>query len=391
MTKMLNSTNGKKYDPRLNTLAQLCVNKIDDLLDSLGVNLYVSGNKYVGCCPIHGDSDNNSTLNIYYDGYDVPGYWKCRSRSCESKFGRTIIGFTRGRLSAIKKGYHWINNPKAIFGFPDTINYLCNFLNIKLNSIKIDPKEEDRRRFISECNQEEKIYKYQETNIHRSRIQKSLIIPAKYFIDRGYPEDILNKYDVGTPKVYKPETIGRVVVPLYNEKEYLIGYTCRSIFEKCEKCRLFHDPLKSCPTLEKEKDLCSKWRHVGFESQGQLYNYWKAKQIIKNTNTAILVEGPGDVWRLEQHDVHNAVGMFGHTLSDGQERKLAKAQCMAMIVLTDNDSAGVEGAMEIKRKYGRLYRMYFPNINEHDAGDMNEDAITDNIKPLIEASMRIYK
>jgi 5S rRNA maturation endonuclease (ribonuclease M5) len=378
-------------EEKLNIISRLCSDRIEDLLEKLEVDAHISGNKYVGVCPIHGESDNPLALNIYYDGYDVPGYWKCRTRFCQNKFKPTIIGFTRGRLSSLRMGYHWKKKPDAIFGFPGTIEYLCNFLELDINDIKVDPKEEDRRKFMAECVQtlnNNKLYVQNESTIHRKKVKKNLIIPSQYFINRGFPANILEKYDIGLARKSKTETQNRIIVPIYNDDEYLIGYTCRSIFEKCIKCKLFHNPDDNCPSTEYERNLCSKWRHVGFNSEQNLYNYWKAKNFIKNTNTAILVEGPADVWRLEQYDVHNSVAMFGHTLYDAQERLLANAQCMAIIVLTDNDQAGIEGAKEIKRKYGRLYNLYFPNINTKDAGEMNENDITDNVKPFIEAAKR---
>src|SRR6476469_7821212 len=92
---------------RLNVLAQMCTQRLDGLLENLQVDAFLSGNKYVGICPIHGDSDNAAAINIYYDGHSVPGYWKCRTKSCQNKFGKNIIGFTRGRLSHLNLGYHW--------------------------------------------------------------------------------------------------------------------------------------------------------------------------------------------------------------------------------------------------------------------------------------------
>ncbi len=288
-------------------------------------------------------------------------------------------------MSKNRIGYHWKNKPNAIYGFPNTIDYLCNFLHVDYNKLKVDPKQEDRRRFMLEC-AEARNTAQNKCVIHRDKVRKNLIIPAPYFIDRGFSREILCRYDIGLAKNPKIETKNRVIVPLYNEQNYLSGYTCRSIYDRCAKCRLFHDPDRTCPANEQEKKLHSKWRHIDFNSEYSLYNYWYAKEHIKSSHTAILVEGPGDVWKLEQNSIHNAVGMFGHTLYDGQERLLAQAQCMTIIVLTDNDEAGLEGAREIKKKYGRLYRMYFPNIKEHDVGDMNEDAITQSIQPYIDAA-----
>lgn len=394
MMKFQYPLNLEKNDPRLNTLAELCCDRIGDLFNDLDVEVISSGNKYIGICPIHGEADNPSALNIYPEGYAVPGWWRCRTKGCESRrskqgrviFGKTFIGFIRGCLSNLRLGYHWKKKPDAIYTFPNTLKYISEFLKVDINDIKVDQKEIERRRFINECIQEEagqSVKVYNGKKIHRSAVRKNLIIPSEYFINRGYSKDILNEYDVGLAKKSKLETKDRVIVPIYNQEEFLIGYTCRSVFEKCSSCNLYHDTNNTCP-VKHEANLYSKWRHIDFSPENVLYNYWKAYESIKNTNTAIIVEGGGDVWRLKENGIDNVVGIFGNQLHDGQERLLAKAQTMTMVILLDNDGPGQMGCRSIKEKYGRLYRMYFPKITGKDAGEMNEDAITKQIQPYID-------
>jgi 5S rRNA maturation endonuclease (ribonuclease M5) len=254
-----------------------------------------------------------------------------------------------------------------------------------------------------ECVKDQHKYVYDQKTIPREKVRSSLILKPRYFLDRGFSEATLDYFDVGVAKKPKPENLNRIIVPLYVEqdkKQFLAGYTCRSVFEKCPNCKLFHSQsgnvqqekigVLNCPTSEADKALLSKWRHVGFSPEYYLYNYWNAQAVIKETNVCILVEGPGDVWKLHQAGIRNAVGLFGNTLYDGQEKLLAKAQCMSMIIMTDSDQAGLEGARMIKQKYGRLYRMYFPTLLGHDAGDMNEDSITSSIKPILDKIQQRY-
>lgn len=356
----------------------------------MSVNLDQSGDKYVGDCPIHGDSDSGA-FNMYGDGYAVPGWWTCRSKKCQDIFKPTMVGFVRGRLSNLELDYHWSRNPKGVYPFPKTIDYICKFLNVKYNSIKVDPKEEERLRFIRECSAAISSPPTH-LNIKRDKVQKNLIIPAEYFINRGFSKEVLQHFDVGVAKKSKAETRDRVIVPIYNEDEYLIGYSCRSIFEKCEACAFFHNPEGVCPTHDFEKNISTKWRHMDFNAQTTLYNFANAKSEIIRTNTAILVEGPADVWRLSAAGIKNAVGLFGNILHDGQERLLASAQCMTIIGLLDADAAGQEGMRNIKEKYGRLFRIYFPTFGqgEKDIGGLNSDVVTNNVKPIIDKIMGLY-
>ena len=64
----------------------------------------------------------------------------------------------------------------------------------------------------------------------------------------------------------------------------------------------------------------SKWRHnKDFKTQEHLYNMWFAKEFIQSTRTAIIVESPGNVWRLEEAGIHNSVAIFGTNLSIKQK------------------------------------------------------------------------
>jgi len=370
------------FRAKTNVLASMVMLKFDDLIEKLEINLTPSGSKYVGCCPIH-CGDNETAFNIYYDGDTVPGYWVCRTKRCETKFRSTVIGFTRGVLSRQELDYHPEYNPNAIVKFTDSINYLCNFLGIKFRNIKYDISQAERAAFIAECKENSLKYISNKKGIPRDKVRANLIIPAPYYLNRNYSSNVLNRYDVGMSKTNKQGSIYRVIVPIYNDMDLMCGYSSRSIFEMCSKCRLFHKPETLCPATKEQKNLCSKWRHEGFESKLHLYNYHSAKKYIKESNVAILVEGPGDVWRLEEAGIHNSVAMFGVNLSSAHQTLLAQAQCMSIVCLLDNDEAGQIACKKIKEEYGRLFRMYFPRFNKHDMGDMNTDAITSEIKPLL--------
>ena len=56
--------------------------------------------------------------------------------------------------------------------------------------------------------------------------------------------------------------------------------------------------------------------------------------------------------------------------------------------MTDNDEAGINSAKNIKKKCGRIFRMYFPKIKT-DVGDMNTDDITKDVEPILNKAMSI--
>jgi 5S rRNA maturation endonuclease (ribonuclease M5) len=178
----------------------------------------------------------------------------------------------------------------------------------------------------------------------------------------------------------------RVVVPIYdNDYKYMVGCTGRSIFEKCAKCSSYHDNSKDCPEEDK-RWIFSKWKHsADFKSQNYLYNFWFAKDHILKTHTAIIVESPGNVWRLEENGIHNSVAIFGSSLSDRQKILLDSSGCMNLIILTDNDDAGKKASEQIKSKCQNTYRVFIPQITKNDVGEMTPEEIKTQIYDYIES------
>ena len=63
---------------------------------------------------------------------------------------------------------------------------------------------------------------------------------------------------------------------------------------------------------------------------------------------------------------------------------LERSGASSIIVMTDNDEAGIMAAKKIHERCKRLFRVYFPKISASDIGDMDADDITHDIKPIID-------
>ena len=356
----------------------LCAN-IEELLSSLGVDFRFNHKMFVGPCPIHG-GDNTTAWNLYPDGEEVRGYWTCRTHHCEKKrsdnnrllYGATIIGFIRGVLSNQKDKY--ISHKKAV-------DYALNFLGYKsIKDIKgTDSKTSERRKYASSVKKLSLEPKQKSSGWSRERLRSVITAPSDYYVDRGYSAEILDKYDVGLYNKLK-----RVVIPVYDDKyRYIAGFLGRSIYQQCDKCKRWHSADDKCPTTPKEIKDSSKWINGSFESKNYLYNYWFALKNIQKSGVAILVEGAGDVWRLEENGIHCGLGLFGTQLTDQQRVLLDRSGALSIISLLDPDEAGKEGSKKLKQQLGRQYRMYFPKIND-DVGGLNSDEITSDIKPFFD-------
>jgi 5S rRNA maturation endonuclease (ribonuclease M5) len=361
---------------------KLCDN-FESLLTTLGVyELKEIGKMYAGPCPIH-DGDNLSAFNLYPTGDVYRGNWKCRTHGCEKIFKSSIIGFIRGVLS--NKKNNWNKNGDLTVSFNDTMLFVEDFLNENLDDIKVSNDEIEKKKFstiignITKTNTE-----IINKDITKKIVRKSLSIPSDYFLQREFSSEILDKYDVGNCLNKNKEMYGRAVVPIYDiSYKYVVGCSGRSIYEKCTVCKHHHDPKQLCPDQE---DLWkySKWKHnKDFKSQNHLYNFWFAKDHILNSSQVILVESPGNVWKLEQHGIHNSVAMFGSSLSDRQKILLDGSGAMNIIILTDNDDAGDKAAQIIEEKCKNTYKVKRINITKSDVAEMNSEEINNQIKKFL--------
>ena len=370
------------YATKENLKSLLCEN-LEAILDDLEVDYRFNSKMYVGCCPVHG-GDNETAFNLYQcdEEDESMGYWVCRTHHCEKKrghdgkllYGANIIGLIKGILS---------NRLGRTARFKETIDYAVKFLGYEsLSQIsKHQTKSIERRKYASSMKRLSLKPKQETSGWSREELRSKIEVPCKYYIDRGYSPTVLDKYDVG---LYNK--LNRVVVPVYDDGyKYVAGFLGRSIFPQCSKCNRWHDEQHKCPDTSKGMNMkhTSKWINGSFKSSNYLYNYWFALKNIQKTSTAILVEGAGDVWRLEENGVHIGLGLFGTEMTDAQRVLLDRSGALSIIVLLDADTAGQEGIAKLKSQLGRQYRMFFPKIKD-DVGSLNSDEITSDIKPIID-------
>ena len=361
-----------------NVCDSLC-DRIEDIMDHFGLEYKMNSRFLSMKCPIHG-GDNDGAINLYHVGDSYRGNWKCRTHGCESEFKASIIGFIRGILSHQK--YHWQQHGDEMVSFQETIEYIKN--NIGTDISKHKPQSSDKVDFITTSKILSTKITKSENTISRNTIQKSLDIPSTYFINRGFSKDILVKYDIGECHKYGKEMYKRAVVPIYDtDYKEMVGCSGRSIFEKCHNCKCYHDQNNTCPD-EENRWKYSKWKHsAGFKTQESLYNFWFAKEHIAESGVAILVESPGNVWRLEENGLHNSLALFGSNITDKQKMLLDISGAMRLILILDNDDAGNKAREVIRKKCDRTYNISDIYITKNDIAEMSDEEIQSQIKDLI--------
>lgn len=383
MTTMMKTKSHLNDQAKLKIVCDEVCDNIETLLDTFGLDYKFTNKMITMSCPIHG-GDNESALNLYPEGDHYRGNWKCRTHGCEKVFKGSVIGFIRGIIS--NQQYGWRQSGDSTCSFKEAVDFATKFINKDLSSIKISKTEREKKQFTNVVNYLNNNQSTNESLITRQQITKSLQIPAQYYIDRGYSKEVLVKYDVGLCDKAGKEMHNRIVVPIYdNDYRYMVGCSGRSIFEKCQSCKSHHSPSEKCPDQNVIWKYC-KWKHnLDFKSQNYLYNFWFAKKHILESSIAIIVESPGNVWRLEENGIHNSVGIFGSSLSDRQKILLDSSGAMNLVVLTDNDDAGHKAAETIKQKCQNTYRIFIPKISKADVGEMNSEEINREIKTYIES------
>jgi 5S rRNA maturation endonuclease (ribonuclease M5) len=329
----------------LKQLKQTLNNNIELVLSKLGIEYETLGDNIYAVCPIHQDSDNPRAFCFSKN----KGIWKCWTRDCQHEYKNDIFGLICGAISA-KNG-----TPTS---FKDVLKWSYDALNIKNKNHSFKSVPEDKQ------NDWENIINILSPSVIENNnailsLNEKLVSPSRYFLSRGFQEQTLSHFGVAECHTKSSCLYDRAIVPIHNENGELVSVIGRSIKEYKEPKFLIYPK--------------------GVNKSSLLYNYHRALDEIQKTNTIFVVEGQGDVWRLYEAGIHNAVGLFGKTISKDQENKLYSTPITHMVILTDNDQAGREAKTQIKRQFSRLYKLSFPTFKKKDIGEMSIAEIQNEI------------
>lgn len=322
----------------LKQLKQLLNTNIETVFDKLHIEYETLGDNIYSTCPIHDSSDNPRAFSFSKDR----GIWKCWTRECQNEYRNDVLGLIHGILCKNEpvefgKALSWV---KKEFGVAQTT---------------IQPTQEDTENEFSN------LIKHLHDNISfpsfkEFKVNLDIQTPSQYFINRGFKPETLNYFEVGDCNDKSSKLYDRAIIPIYNDTgSHKIAYICRSIKEyKIPKFLIYPK---------------------GFDKRYSFYNLDKALPHIEKSNTLFIVEGQGDVWKLYEAGIYNAVGIFGRTLTREQQKKLQTLPLTHLVILTDNDQAGRESKIQLQRQLSRFYKLSFPKIQHKDIGDMTTEQI----------------
>lgn len=338
------------YD--LESISLSIVENIDELLDEFDISYVRFSNRITASCPIH-FGDNPEGFGILTSGI---GNWNCYTNGCHEKYNNSIISLVR-QLLEVRDGRD--------YSFNETLKWVSGFLNIKLETVKVDKTRKTVFDFStkSESTKQNKLIPIEYI--------KSSLKQTDYYIKRNFTSEVLEKYHVGLCDNPAKEMHNRVVIPFIDDSgKFAVGCQGRTILDKCNICEYYHEDL--CPQTRFEKLKYTKWKFSkGFVAEDYLYNFHSAKDYINKNKVAILVEGPGDVWKLEESDIHNGVAVLGTKFTDKQFEKLASLGVLTLILAFDFDTPGKEFTERMIDEYSRLLTLYRVDLPEKDLGEMS--------------------
>lgn len=324
---------------------------IENVLTKLGIEYELFSDNIYSTCPVHENSDNPRAFSFSVD----KGIWKCWTRDCQHEYKNDVFGLIQGALS-LKEGRK--------VDFSEVLSWCRKVLKIKTygSSKKVETEEDIHEKFHNITQLFSKTHSNKESNEINTSFQTQC--PSIYFHNRGFNKKTLKYFQVGD--CYDSGTMyERSVIPIHNDDgSKVVGLIGRSTREyKTPKFLLYPK---------------------GFDKRFYFYNYHRAVNRANETSCLFLLEGQGDVWKMYESGVLNAMSLFGKTISEQQEEKLRKLSITHIIVLMDSDQAGREARLQIQRQLGRMYKLTFPQINAKDVGDMKPA----NIKTQILDSLK---
>lgn len=349
--------------------------RITEVLDALGIEYTERSDYLQGKCPCH----NGDNPRSFYWAIRT-NHWRCNTKHCEKDKitgqSTSVFGLVRGAMSN-KTQKRWYFDNSVLF-----VAKILGLCDLKMDKYTEEELEIDK---IIKQHKSKKSKKVDSNMIPLSDVVSSFKKDNVYFPKRGVSKEIIDRYNISYCDVKGKRFYKRAFFPIMDESgKFVVGYSARSINEECPKCGYHHHSKFSCPAKE-IRPIYAKWIHSkGFKSEKYLYNYWYAKYHISKSGTAIICEGPGNVWALEMAGINNSVAIMGSSLSKTQRQLLQKAGALTLILVLDNDGTGEKTTEKLLKElnyYFRIIPITLDTVN--DVAEMEKKDIIDKIGSVL--------
>ena len=270
------------------------------------------------------------------------------------------------------------------FSYPEAIRYLAKKYNIEIEeTVQTDEQKQqmNERESMFLVSQFAKDY-FQNTLL---RTEQGKSIGLSYFKERGFREDVIEKFDLGycldqwdaftqeaLKKGYELDYLektgltvvkengkhfdrfkSRVMFPIHSMSGRILGFGGRTLLTDKKIAKYVNSP---------ESDIYKKSKI--------LYGIYHAKKEIAKQDNCFLVEGYTDVISLHQSGIENVVASSGTALTPDQIRLVSRLT-KNMTVLFDGDAAGIRASLRgidlILEQGMNVKVVTFPNGEDPDS------------------------
>jgi len=296
------------------------------------VSLKKRGVNYIGLCPFHNEKTPSFTVS------QSKGIFKCFG--CGK--GGNAVNFVMEHEQ---------------LSYPEALKFLAKKYNIEVQEKEQTPEE------VQKQNERESLFivnsyaqKYFTNILHKH--EEGRAIGLSYFRERGYRDDIIEKFSLGycldeknsftknaQKNSYKIDYLvktgltiqrenytadrfrGRIIFPVFGLAGKVVAFGGRTMKSDLKGAKYVNSP---------ESEIYHK-SHV-------LYGLFHAKKDIVEKDKCFLVEGYTDVLSIYQSGIKNVVASSGTALSVDQLR-LIKRFTKNITIIYDGDEAGIKASL----------------------------------------------
>ena len=243
------------------------------------------------------------------------------------------------------------------YSYPEAIKYLAKKYNIEIEETE---QSDEQKQQLNERESMFVVSKFASEYFHDLMLntQQGKAIGLSYFKERGFRDDIIEKFDLGyckdewdnftkaaLKKGYDIKYLestgltivkenkqfdrfkGRVLFPIHSMSGRILGFGGRILTNDKKAAKYLNSP---------ESDIYHKSKI--------LYGIYQAKKEIAKQDNCFLVEGYTDVISFHQSGIENVVASSGTALTSDQIR-LVRRLTQNITVLFDGDAAGLRASI----------------------------------------------
>ena len=288
------------------------------------------GREYKGLCPFHDDHDPSLNVSVERQTYKC---WSCQEGGDCFSFVMNIEGID----------------------FSTALDNLARRANIERPKTmpRFNPEKKNHKATLVE------VCRWAENEFHQFLLNSPQAEAARRYLyeDRGFTDETIEKFRIGfhpggwdwllgkAQNNFSPRLLfdAKLVGQRQADGGYYDAFRQRVMFpirnDKGETVAFGGRILPGNHNENEPKYLNSADSEIFYKSE-LLYGFDVAKEAMRKSEIAVVVEGYTDAITLHQHGIRNVVGTLGVALTEPHVKLLKRFVRKKMILLYDGDDAG---------------------------------------------------